>query len=73
MDMNQQQQQIRVNLKDAEDVKCDECENVYFSPVAGMKPLSALVSPTGKEVLVPVQTFQCVKCGHVNEEFLEAK
>jgi hypothetical protein len=75
MDINQQQQQqqLRVSLKDAEDVKCDECQSIYFSAVAAIKRLSALMSPSGKEVMVPVQTFQCVNCGYVNEEFKQIK
>tara|TARA_R110000824_G_scaffold3614_4_gene17089 strand:+ start:807 stop:1016 length:210 start_codon:yes stop_codon:yes gene_type:complete len=69
--MNGNQQQIRVNLKDAEDVKCDECDNLYFTPAVMIKKLSALVSPTGQETMMPLQLFQCNKCGHVNEEFVK--
>jgi len=65
-----QQQQIRVNLEDAEDVVCEECNNEYFTPAVMIKKLSPLVSPTGKEAMVPVQLFQCNSCGHVNEKFL---
>ena len=71
--MNGNQQQIRVNLDDAEDILCDECSNNHFEPAFQMKRVSALVSPTGEEVMLPVQTFQCNKCGHVNEEFLKRK
>lgn len=68
--MNGNQQQIRVNLKDAEDIKCDECDCLYFKPAVMIKKLSALISPTGQDTMVPVQLFQCSKCGHVNQEFL---
>jgi hypothetical protein len=67
--MNGNQQQIRVNLEDAEDVVCEECDNGYFTPAVMIKRLSPLVSPTGQEALVPVQLFQCNKCGHVNDQF----
>jgi hypothetical protein len=70
--MNGNEQQIRVNLKDAEDISCNECENLYFVPAVSMKRVSALLSPTGQEAMVPLQTFQCSKCGHVNKEFLVA-
>ena len=69
----QQQQQIKVDLNSADDVNCDECEGTLFAPVFFVKRLSALVSPTGEEVMVPVQTFQCAKCNHVNNEFVEKK
>tara|TARA_R110000824_G_scaffold5923_11_gene27156 strand:- start:8615 stop:8830 length:216 start_codon:yes stop_codon:yes gene_type:complete len=69
MDLNSQQK-MRVNLQDADDVACDECENTYFSPAIIIKRVSALLSPTGQEMMAPVQLFQCNKCGHVNKEFL---
>ena len=33
------------------------------------KVVSALVSQTGKEQIMPVPTFRCDDCGYVNEEF----
>ena len=69
MDLNSQQK-MRINLQDADDVVCDECENTYFSPAIIIKRVSALLSPTGQEMMAPVQLFQCNKCGHVNKEFL---
>jgi uncharacterized protein CbrC (UPF0167 family) len=69
MDLNEQQK-MRVNLQDAEDVVCEECENNYFSPAIIIKRVSALLSPSGQEMMAPVQLFQCNKCGHVNKEFL---
>ena len=50
-----QQQQMSIDLKQAENVGCEECGHLYFTPVAMMKRLSALVSPTGQELKVPVQ------------------
>jgi len=35
-----------------------------------MKKVPALVSPTGKEVMMPVETFSCLACGHINKEFV---
>jgi Zn ribbon nucleic-acid-binding protein len=29
-----------------------------------------MMSPSGEEMLVPIQAFACVKCGHINKEFL---
>ena len=70
MNGNQPQQQIKVNLQDAEDVVCEECKNAYFVPAVMIKRLSPLVSPTGQEAMVPVQTFQCNQCNHVNSQFI---
>ena len=62
-------QDISINLKDTIDIKCDECENKYFTPTFEIRKLSALVSPNGQETMIPIQLFQCSKCGHVNEDF----
>tara|TARA_R100000988_G_C3986852_1_gene160275 strand:- start:80 stop:292 length:213 start_codon:yes stop_codon:yes gene_type:complete len=62
-----QQQQVNIDISQAEDMGCEKCGHLYFAPVAMMKKLSALLSPTGQELKFPVQCFQCTKCGHVLE------
>jgi len=61
---------MNIDLKEAEDIKCDECENLYFTPVVRIKKISPLMSPSGEEMLAPIQTFQCTSCNHVNKQFL---
>jgi hypothetical protein len=63
-------QQVNVDLSDAQDVKCTECEHDIFIPVFFIKKISAILSPNGQEVIAPIQVFGCNKCGHVNEEFM---
>lgn len=62
-------QQLNVDLSAALDVICEECGCKTFREVAFIKKVSALVSPTGKETVVPIGTFACSQCGHVNKEF----
>ena len=38
-----------------------------------LKKLSALLSPSGQEALVPVAVFACENCSHINEEFQNAE
>ncbi len=57
-------------LASAKDFKCESCEHLYFTPVVALKSVSAIMSPTGKELSFPVQTFACAKCGHVNKDFV---
>ena len=64
-------QNFNVDLSNVDNIKCDECDNETFVPAFIIKQVSALMSPTGKETLVPVQLFKCSKCNHVNEKFLE--
>ena len=65
------QAQVRVDLKDAETIKCKSCNNYLFITSFVLKRLSALVSPNGQEALVPVQVYSCGNCGKVAEGFLE--
>jgi len=68
--MEQNQQQIRVDLKDTEQIKCKGCGNNTFEQVVFLHKLSALLSPYGQESIVPVAVFQCTKCHLVVEETL---
>jgi len=68
--------QARINISDAADVVCDECGDSRFEPVYLIKRLSPLISPTGKEEVIPLgpplvpPIFACYRCGHINESFL---
>jgi len=63
------QPNIKVNLQDASEVVCQGCGNNTFVQVVFIRHISALVSPSGKEADVPVATFACNSCGHVNDKF----
>tara|TARA_R110002110_G_scaffold47065_3_gene141536 strand:+ start:577 stop:810 length:234 start_codon:yes stop_codon:yes gene_type:complete len=58
------------DMSTAEDVSCEECENPTFSEVIVIKRVSPIMSPTGKEIMAPIKTFQCAKCCHMNEQFV---
>ena len=59
----------KLSPEDMKDIKCDECGCKFFRQVNAFKRISALMSPTGKEQIVPVPTFRCDDCGYINEEF----
>ena len=66
------QQQMRVTINPAElpSVECEACNNDTFQQGVFLKKLSALhPAAQGEEKVVPIPTFVCLKCGHVNEEF----
>ena len=60
---------LKIKPGDLKDIACEQCGCKYFRQVNAFKRLSALVSPTGKEQIVPVPTFRCDECGFINEEF----
>ena len=64
------QQQQQLDFSQAESYKCENCENDKFVVNYLIKKFSAIVSPTGQEMLTPVQAFACTMCGHINKDFL---
>jgi len=59
------QANVKIDLKDADTMKCQECGNSIFIQGYVIKKISAIVSPTGKEVIAPVQVFNCGNCGEM--------
>lgn len=65
-----QQQRVNVNLNEAQDLTCPNCGSHFFNTVFMFKKLSALVSPNGRESLIPIETFACIECGTIPKELL---
>ena len=68
--MNNQQPQMNIDFSQTTAEVCDECGNDTFTQVLKMRKLSALLSPTGQETMIPIKTFACTKCGYINSSFL---
>jgi len=56
---------LKLNPDDLQDVVCEKCDGKYFTPSFAMKKVSALQSPTGQKMLIPMQLFSCNNCGEV--------
>ena len=63
------QVQQTIDMSQTTSVKCEKCENSTFKQTLLIRKMSALVSPSGQETVIPVAVFACEKCGHVNAEF----
>ena len=61
-----------IDLTHAKTLECEKCGCKAFKQTLMLKKLSALLSPTGQEAIVPVGVFACDHCGHVNKEFRDA-
>ena len=59
------QQQSQIDLSDAETMTCQKCNNKIFIQGYVIKRISAIVSLTGKEMIAPVQVFNCGNCGAI--------
>ena len=67
--MNREQPGLNVDFSQTTAGTCESCGNDTFTQVYKMRKLSALLSPTGKPTMIPIQVFACHKCGYINEEF----
>ena len=68
--MNREQPGLNVDFSQTTEECCESCGNNTFVQVYQMRKLSALLSPTGTEAMIPGQVFACEKCGHINKVFL---
>ena len=67
-DKKQQQANVQLDLSQAETILCEKCGNGLFIQSFFLKKLSALVSPTGQEAIIPLQVYSCGNCGHINSK-----
>ena len=59
------QQKVQVDLSKADTMNCEQCNNKIFIQGYVIKKISAIMSPTGQEVIAPVQVFNCGNCGEI--------
>lgn len=62
----------RPTMDDTTAVVCDSCKGILFQPGVFIRKLSPLLSEDGRPAYIPIPNvaFYCVKCGHVNDEFI---
>ena len=63
--------QVKVDLAQAETMKCEYCDNYLFISSTIIKRLSAILSPTGEETLIPIDVYSCGNCGRVPKTMLK--
>ena len=60
---------MKAVLSQSQTITCDECSNHTYMQVMIVKRVSPFVSPTGEEMMIPVQALACTKCNHINKRF----
>jgi len=55
-------------IKNAQSIKCD-CGGILFTEKITFKKISSLLSPTGKEEIIPIPVMVCDVCGKVPSIF----
>lgn len=62
---------IKLNVNELDDIICEQCQSKLFTPVFLLKKVPLIYTGTGKEELLPIQLFECAKCGHVDKSILQ--
>ena len=60
----------QIEIGDTETIICEKCGNASFIQSFFLKRISPLVSPTGKEAIVPIQVFACGNCGTIPKNMM---
>lgn len=63
------QPQMRMSLENSKPVTCESCGNDTFTEVLYIRKISKLLTGAPEDALVPIPSFACSKCKHVNQEF----
>jgi hypothetical protein len=72
--MNPQNPQMKINLAEhGKPVKCEKCECETFQDVVYLFKISKLITGGPQDTLVPMPSFKCTACGHINAEFTPNK
>ena len=63
------QQQLNIPLDQSTPITCDECGLDQFNQIFFLRKFSKFITGTEQDALMPIPTFACKACGHVNTEF----
>lgn len=64
------QHQPNISLDQTSPVVCEECGSVHFTQALHLRKASGLLTGTGQTTYIPIPVFACLKCDHINTEFL---
>ena len=67
--MAQQAMNLNISLDKTTPIVCDECGCESFIQVTFLRKVSKFIAGTDHDALIPIPSFACSKCGHVNDEF----
>ena len=65
-----QMPQPKIGLDQTTAVKCEKCGCETFIEAVMLRKVSPILTGTGQPGIIPIPTFVCVKCSHVNTEML---
>ena len=69
--MPPRQDGLQIDISKTDTITCENCGNASFIQAFFLKKVSALVSPTGKEAIIPMQVFSCGNCGAIPKNMID--
>ena len=65
-----QPNQLNISLDQTIPVKCANCDGETFTQAFFLRKAPRLLTGSPTDGYLPVPTFACLACGHVNQEFM---
>jgi len=69
-DVRQARPAMNITPKDLRTLTCENCQGEVFAEGIIIKIVSALLTGNGKEGMLPIPAFYCVKCQTVVDKYL---
>jgi hypothetical protein len=67
--MSQETMNLNISLDKTTPIVCEECNNDTFTQVLYIRKASKFLTGTSQDAVMPIPSFACAKCNHVNKEF----
>jgi hypothetical protein len=62
--------QVNITPSDLKTLQCENCKGEVFADGMIIKTVSSLLTGNGKEGMLPIPAFYCVKCHEVVDRYL---
>ena len=67
--MNLGETQLQIDIDKTTSYHCEECTSEFFEEVVCIRKVSRLLSGASDDSLVPMKTYRCADCKHLNKDF----
>ena len=63
------QTQVSIDMDKTTPYVCEKCGGEFFEEIICMRKVSKLLSGSLDDSLIPMKTYRCSECKHINEDF----
>jgi len=67
--MNFDENKLRINPLELPNIECENCGNIFFDKVTIIKKVSKLLTGSPTDEMIPMETYVCTECAHINKDF----